>query len=52
MEKAFNSYFEAAIQELIDQKEYCAVSIPTQGYFWCEIDFLEDYERAKRELPN
>ena len=48
--KEFKSYFEAAIQELIDVGSYEAVSVPTEGAFWSEIDFLEDYERTIIEI--
>ena len=49
-EKEFKSYFEAAIQEIIDQEKFSAVSIPTENSFWCEVDFLEDYDRAKSNI--
>jgi choline kinase len=42
----FQSFFEHAIQELIDTKKTCIGFIPTDGFPWCEIDFEEDYQRA------
>lgn len=51
-EKAFNSYFEAAIQRLADMKKYGIKTIPTNGMFWGEVDFLQDYEKVKREIPS
>jgi choline kinase len=49
-EKQFSSFFEVALQEIID-KELCKVTtISINGRFWCEIDFEEDYERAKANI--
>lgn len=51
-EKAFADYFESAIQRLIDDKEdFLIKAVPTEGAFWAEIDFPEDYERAAGEMP-
>lgn len=51
-EKAFTDYFESVIQRLIDDKEdYRIQAVPTNGAFWVEIDFPEDYERAAAEIP-
>lgn len=51
-EKAFTEYFESAIQRLIDDKENFRIkTVPTDGAFWAEIDFLEDYEKAAAEIP-
>ena len=51
-EKAFSDYFESAIQRLIDDKESFDIKIvPTEGAFWAEIDFPEDYEKAEAEIP-
>jgi choline kinase len=50
-EKQFTSYFEGAIQELVDQDKYDITVIDTKGRFWGEIDFLEDYERVKHDIP-
>ncbi len=45
-EQKFTSFFEVALQEIIN-KNLCKMStIPTNGKFWCEVDFKEDYERA------
>lgn len=49
-EKQFASYFEGAIQELIGLAQYQIKALPTRGRFWGEIDFEEDYERAKAEI--
>ncbi len=48
--KEFTAYFERAIQHLIDQKKFNIKAISTEGRFWGEIDFPEDYERAAREI--
>lgn len=45
-EKRFNSYFEAAIQELVQAGGYDLRIMPTKGAFWAEVDFQEDYEKA------
>lgn len=51
-EKAFSDYFESAIQRLIDDKESFDIrTAPTEGAFWAEIDFPEDYEKAEAEMP-
>jgi len=49
--KEFSEYFEAAIQRIMDKRQYDIVAIPTNGKFWAEIDFIEDYEKAVREIP-
>jgi choline kinase len=45
-ENRFQSFFEHAIQELIDLKKAHVGCIPTDGLPWCEIDFEEDYQRT------
>lgn len=46
--KAFKSYFEGAIQGVIDDR-LCQVSyFGVDKMRWSEIDFPEDYERAKK----
>lgn len=50
-EKAFTAYFESAIQRLIDEEEFDIKAVPTDGAFWAEIDFIEDYEKADAEMP-
>ena len=51
-EKAFTDYFESAIQRLIDDKEdFRLKAVSTDGAFWAEIDFWEDYEKAAAEIP-
>lgn len=49
-EKQFNSYFEGAIQRMIDQKQYEITAVDTKDRFWGEVDFLEDYERVTAEI--
>ncbi len=51
-EKAFTEYFESTIQRIIDDKEDFRIkAVPTDGAFWAEIDFPEDYERAAANMP-
>lgn len=50
-EKAFDAYFESAIQRLIDEEEFDIKAVPTEGAFWAEIDFIEDYEHAVAKIP-
>lgn len=51
MEKEFEAYFESAIQRLIDEKEFDIKAVSTEGAFWAEIDFMEDYENAVKNMP-
>lgn len=51
-EKAFGEYFEAAIQRVLDEGKFSTVIMPTDGKFWAEIDFEEDYRRAERLLKD
>lgn len=51
-EKAFTSYFEGAIQELIKMEKYRLQTVSTDGFFWGEVDFLEDYERVSAEISD
>ena len=51
MEKEFAAYFESAIQRLIDETEFGIKEVPTDGAFWAEIDFMEDYENAVKKIP-
>lgn len=51
-EKRFNSYFEAAIQEIIDENELNIIPIPTNKSFWGEVDFIEDFQYAEKNLPD
>ena len=50
-DKEFMSYFEGAIQELIKLNKYNIMPIATQGRFWGEVDFLEDYQYVKENIP-
>lgn len=49
-DKIFTSYFEGALQRVLDLKRYDVRMIETNGRFWGEVDFLEDYERAKENI--
>lgn len=51
-EKAFDEYFEAAIQRLIDQKKFDIRMMDTKRRFWAEVDFEEDYQRACKQLKD
>ncbi len=50
-EKAFDEYFESAIQRLIDEGRFDIRTVSTEGAFWAEVDFIEDYEKAVAEIP-
>lgn len=50
--KAYTAYFEAAIQEIINSNQYDIQVMNTDGRFWAEIDFIEDYERACKLIPS
>jgi choline kinase len=43
----FGSFFEAALQEMIDARELTPAVVDTGDLPWREIDFPEDYEAAK-----
>ena len=49
-QKQFKSYFEGAIQEVINQGGYTTPAIATEGRFWGEVDFLEDYQYVEENL--
>ena len=51
-DKQFTSYFEGALQRVFDMKKYDVQMIETDGRFWGEVDFLEDYQRAERNISN
>jgi choline kinase len=51
-EKAFMSYFEGAVQKVIDEQFFRVKSIPTQEFFWSEVDFIQDYQRASAGIPD
>ncbi len=44
------SYFEGAVQKLLDGGLYSVQCIPANGRFWAEIDFPEDYNRASERI--
>ena len=50
-EQQFTAYFESAVQRLIEEECFDIKALPTDGAFWAEIDFMEDYERAVKEMP-
>lgn len=51
-EKNFSAFFEVALQKIIDD-DLCKIeTVSTDNAFWCEIDFLEDLQRAKKEISN
>src|SRR6187397_1275994 len=43
----FGSFFEAALQEMIDARELSPVIVDTGNLPWREIDFPQDYEAAR-----
>jgi choline kinase len=49
-EQKLSSYFESAIQRLIDLQTFDIISLDITGKFWAEIDFIEDFIRAKKKL--
>lgn len=51
-EKAFASYFEGAVQRVIDERSFLVKPLPTRGYFWNEVDFVQDYQRASAGIPD
>lgn len=50
-EKKFNEYFESAVQKLVEEENYRIRAVPTDGAFWAEIDFVEDYNKAVSCMP-
>lgn len=50
-EQQFMAYFESAVQRLIEEERFDIKAVPTNGAFWAEIDFMEDYEKAVKEIP-
>jgi choline kinase len=51
-QKNFTSYFEGAIEYLIKNEDYKPTPISTNGEFWGEIDFMEDYERVCESISD
>ena len=45
--RAFQSFFEMAVQRMITQDQLPVAICDITGESWQEIDFLEDYETAK-----
>jgi choline kinase len=46
--KQFDRYFEAAVQEVIKDDRASVVGVDITGLRWTEVDFPEDYERARQ----
>lgn len=51
-DRIFTSYFEGALQRVFDMKKYDIRMIETNGRFWGEVDFPEDYQRAKMNISD
>lgn len=51
-EGCLNSYFEGAIQAVIDEGGYRVPTLSTEKRFWGEVDFEEDYRYVKDNLPD
>lgn len=51
-DKLFTSYFEGALQRVFDMRKYDVRMIETNGRFWGEVDFLEDYQRAENNISS
>ena len=49
-DKKYNSYFEGAIQRVLDMREYDVRMLDTAGRSWKEVDFLEDYKEAEKGM--
>lgn len=50
-QKAFDSYFEGAITQLIYDNQYILRTMDVRGRFWGEIDFGEDYQAVQKGMP-
>lgn len=49
-ERDFSSFFEVVIQKAISTNVCEVNTFSTRNHFWSEIDFMEDYEKAKKEI--
>ena len=49
-DKDYKSYFEGALQRVIDMRKYDIRVLDIKGRFWGEVDFMEDYERVKENI--
>ncbi len=49
---SLKSYFEGAIQEVINSGSYSVPAIQTNNRFWGEVDFVEDYQYVQDNLPD
>lgn len=49
-DKIFASYFEGALQRVLDLNKYDVRMLRTNGQFWGEVDFLEDYQRVEKNI--
>ncbi len=50
-EREFTSYFEGAIQEIINGNGYKISTVDIAKRFWGEVDFLSDYEYVRENIP-
>ncbi len=51
-EKEFASYFEGAIQEIIDSNKYIISTVDMKKRFWGEVDFMADFEYVRDNIPD
>lgn len=51
-EKKYSSYFEAALQRVLDEEKFEFAVFNAEGRFWREIDFMEDYEDAVENISD
>lgn len=49
-DKEYMSYFEDALQRVLNKKKYNIQIVETRGRFWGEIDFLEDYQKVEKNI--
>ena len=50
--EAYDSFFEAAVNEALGAGSLAIAALPTRGRPWTEIDFAEDLALARRLLPS
>jgi len=48
--KNFSAFFEVALQDLINSNRELFTLVDVSEYYWNEIDFLEDYEKARENF--
>lgn len=49
-DKIFTSYFEGALQRILDMEKYDVQMVQTNDRFWSEIDFFEDFQNAEKNI--